>query len=387
MEIENLSAYSNIIYRLADHFEEFENFVENQTSPENVREFIDLDDLDTFRDLKEDIDRVKIPKRPYAKKAQVFKERLTAYLYSNFIKFIITDKVKGVPIFRKFIPNIIAILNNKNCVHHSHITGDIVGHAHTFCNENVRGNYYKIPVIAHNLFRFDFFFLIKVLRAGVWKTRDITKGGKNPTDINFASIDNQVQFIDTIKYFQQSLGGHAGSLTSSEKTKIRRQSHLFLVSNPKTHQHFVSLSKEDQEWVLDYLSTGKGVIPYQLITDFDLLNISPRKEFFDKYLFYSSLKDSRISSEDYENVKKFYTLLKLQNLGELSRIYNFQDTIILCEIFEQRSELLKERFKYNPKKCNSASSFSGCFYRNKSKCSIALPTDVEFARVFEKTLI
>ena len=61
---------------------------------------------------------------------------------------------------------------------------------------------------------------MKGLRAGVWKTRDITIGGKNPTDINFASIDNQVQFIDTIKYFQQSLGGLAGSLTSSEKTEI-----------------------------------------------------------------------------------------------------------------------------------------------------------------------
>ena len=84
---------------------------------------------------------------------------------------------------------------------------------------------------------------MKGLRASVWKTRDITIRGKNPTDINFASIGNQVQFIDTIKYFQQSLGGLAGSLTSSEKTEIRRQSHLFLVSNPKRHKHFVSLSK------------------------------------------------------------------------------------------------------------------------------------------------
>ena len=134
-------------------------------------------------------------------------------------------------------------MNNKNCVHHSHITGDIVGHAHTFCNEKVRENYYKIPVITHNLFRFDFFFLMKGLRVSVWKTRDITIRGKNPTDINFASIGNQVQFIDRIKYFQQSLGGLAGSLTSSEKTEIRRQSHLFLVSNPKRHKHFVSLSK------------------------------------------------------------------------------------------------------------------------------------------------
>ena len=81
-------------------------------------------------------------------------------------------------------------------------------------------------------------------------------------------------------------------------------------------------------------------------------------------------------------------LLKLSNLGELSRLYNFQDlTIILCEIFEQRSDILQNIFKYNPRKCNSASSFSGCVHRNKSKCCIALPTDAEFVRVFEKTLI
>ena len=68
-------------------------------------------------------------------------------------------------------------------------------------------------------------------------------------------------------------------------------------------------------------------------------------------------------------------------------MYNFQDTIIICEIFEQRSSRLQETFKYNPRKCNSASSFSGCVHRNKSKCCIALPTDAEHIRVFEKTLI
>ena len=43
---------------------------------------------------------------------------------------------------------------------------------------------------------------MKGTRASVWKIRDITIGGKNPTDINFASIGNQVQVINTIKYFQ-----------------------------------------------------------------------------------------------------------------------------------------------------------------------------------------
>ena len=99
------------------------------------------------------------------------------------------------------------------------------------------------------------------------------------------------------------------------------------------------------------------------------------------------MKDSMISLEGYQNVRKFYMLLKLANFGELNRLYNFQDTLILCDIFEQRSELLKHIFKYNPRKCNSATSFSGCFHRNKSKCCIALPNDAEFVRVFKTTLI
>ena len=135
------------------------------------------------------------------------------------------------------------------------------------------------------------------------------------------------------------------------------------------------------------MSSGKETIPYELITTSDSLSISPDKEFFELHQFYSGMKDSVLSTEEYENVKKFYTTLKLSNLGELNQIYNFQDTIILCEIFEQRSCLFQKMFRYNPRKCNSASSFSGCVHRNNSKCRIALPMDAERIRAFEKTLI
>ena len=79
--------------------------------------------------------------------------------------------------------------------------------------------------------------------------------------------------------------------------------------------------------------------------------------------------------------------MKLKDLGELNKIYNFQDTIILCEIFEQCSMNLQKLFKYNPRKCNSASCFSGCVHRDISKCCIALPTDGEHFRVFKRKLI
>ena len=79
--------------------------------------------------------------------------------------------------------------------------------------------------------------------------------------------------------------------------------------------------------------------------------------------------------------------MKLKDLDELNKIYNFQNTVILCEISEQWSEQLQKLFKYNSHKCNSASSFSVCAHRDQRKCLIALPTDAEHVRVFEKTLI
>ena len=35
------------------------------------------------------------------------------------------------------------------------------------------------------------------------------------------------------------------------------------------------LNDEDEKWVLDYLASGKGMIPYQMIATFDSLHICP----------------------------------------------------------------------------------------------------------------
>ena len=210
---------------------------------------------------------------------------------------------------------------------------------------------------------------------------------KNPTDVNFASIGNQVRFLDTVKYYQQSLAALASSLTDDKKAAIYSKCEKYLLSDSALSKTFIYCTKEWKKWVLSYLSSGKGTIPYELVGDFDSLSIAPEDgDFFKSHEFYSSMKDC-FEWKKYENLKKFYKTLKLNNLGELNQIYNFQDTIILCEIFERTSAKFQEMFKFNPKKCNSASSFTSCAHRGKSKCCIALPTDVEHVRVFEKTLI
>ena len=143
---------------------------------------------------------------------------LLVFSYSNIVKFCKTDKIKGIPLSKKFIENLTDIRNEGNVIHHSHITGEIIGYAYPYWNGKVKENYCRPPVVVHNLFKFNFFFfLLKGLRSSVWKTDDINIGGKNPSNMNFASIGNQIHFVDTIKYFQQSLGALANSLTDKEK--------------------------------------------------------------------------------------------------------------------------------------------------------------------------
>ena len=176
----------------------------------------------------------------------------------------------------------------------------------------------------------------------VWKTKDIIIGGKNPTDTNFAGVGNQAQFVHTIKYFQQSLGALVSSLTNAEKSSIYIECQKYIMTDPKFSRPFLEVSTADKDWVLNYLSSGKGTIPYEMINDFDSLDISPNKDLFEIHRFYSNMKGTVISHEEYQNVKKFYKLMKMPNLGELNNIYNFQDTIILYELLKYRSDLFKK---------------------------------------------
>ena len=93
--------------------------------------------------------------------------------------------------------------------------------------------------------------------------------------------------------------------------------------------------------MLDYLLTGKSRILYEMITKYDSLDISPEDgNIFLPHHFYCSLNDEIMTNEEYESIKKNYQTIKLKDLGELNKIYNFQDTIILCEIFQQLLEQL-----------------------------------------------
>ena len=51
-----------------------------------------------------------------------------------------TNKIKGIPTSEKFMENIKGILNNQTLIHHYHISGEILGYSHSYCNLKVREN-------------------------------------------------------------------------------------------------------------------------------------------------------------------------------------------------------------------------------------------------------
>ena len=105
----------------------------------------------------------------------------------------------------KFLEVVFDLMCDKHFIHHSHITGKIIACAHGFYNPKVRENKSNISVFDHNLFGFDFFFLLKGIMLSIWKRTNLSISRSNLTNINFANISEQVKFIDKMKYYQQSL--------------------------------------------------------------------------------------------------------------------------------------------------------------------------------------
>ena len=77
----------------------------------------------------------------------------------------------------------------------------------------------------------------------------------------------------------------------------------------------------------------------------------------------------------------------MRNLGDLNDLYNAQDVILLTEIIESRFQAMQNAYGFNPRKCNSASSMSGCIEREMSKVILTLPTKYEHYEIFEQTVI
>ena len=82
----------------------------------------------------------------------------------------------------------------------------------------------------------------------------------------------------------------------------------------------MSIQKKNK--ILEIISESKGIIPYEIIVDMESFFITPDRDFWEKTEFFSELKQSVVSDEDYEHSKYLYQTLKMQHLGDLNVLYN-----------------------------------------------------------------
>ena len=87
-----------------------------------------------------------MPKKRFCKTDS--SDKIISLIYSSLIKFAETDKVKGISISKNFVDNLKGIMKNKTHIHHSHISGEIIGYGHSYCNYKVRENKTRISVVA-----------------------------------------------------------------------------------------------------------------------------------------------------------------------------------------------------------------------------------------------
>ena len=92
------------------------------------------------------------------------------------------------------------------------------------------------------------------------------------------NIGNQLKFIETIKYYQQSLGSLSASTNELEKN-IMNSCESFIKKFNYFSDVFNSLADQEKAWVFNYLTAGKEMIPYEMVKTSEDLLAQPESRF------------------------------------------------------------------------------------------------------------
>ena len=149
-----------------------------------------------------------------------FNLKIYVFIYNMLVDFLPTDILYDTITTNKFFINVHGMITAKIHLYHFHVPGEMLGYTHDFCDLRVRENKIEIPMIAHNLYGSDLYYFIKGYVASAWCSKEIKISGSNLTHINFVNITGEVKFINSLKYYQKSLGELASTLSDEEQKAV-----------------------------------------------------------------------------------------------------------------------------------------------------------------------
>ena len=85
----------------------------------------------------------------------------------------------------------------------------------------------EIPFIAHKFFGFDLFYFLRAYIASAWCSKELNIGGNSLTQANYGNIGGKIKLIDSLKFYQRSLGELYSTLTEEEKNAVKKLTEKF----------------------------------------------------------------------------------------------------------------------------------------------------------------
>ena len=256
---------------------------------------------------------------------------------------------------------------------HCHITGKYRGSAHQECNLKLRVNpeEVKIPVIFHNLRRYDSHFIMQEIGAIVKNHAYTNKKGEK-CQMNINAIPNNME-----KYMAFMLGNH---LTFIDSFQFMSSGLEKLVNNPPRESlKYTSQVFEDKELEL---MAKKGVYPYDYMDSFKKFKeqLPPKEE------FYSILNNKHISAEDYQHAQNVWNTFNIKNMGEYHDLYLASDILLLADVFENFRKTCLKYYKLDPCHYFTSPGLSWDAMLKMTNIKLELMTDIDMFQFIEKGL-
>ena len=164
--------------------------------------------------------------------------KVYTYIYNELIIFPRSNIQYDTITTNKCFINVYRLIRGKVYLDHSHITGEIIGYAHEFCNSILtEWENDEFSFIGHNFFGFDLFCFINTYTAYAWGSKELNIGGNNLTHANYGNIRIEIKLIDSLKFYQRSLGKLSSTLTNIEKNAVKNVTEKFL----NQHHYFCTI--------------------------------------------------------------------------------------------------------------------------------------------------
>ena len=124
-----------------------------------IADFVSDNQIESFEEFFLEVSNTQVKNISTLKKTKVNQIKLISFVSDKIMQFPNDEFDANTLVTRNFSDSVLNLLFAYVVIHHSHISGEIIGYSHDFCNRRLRENQSLKPLIAHNLFRLFRFFL------------------------------------------------------------------------------------------------------------------------------------------------------------------------------------------------------------------------------------